>query len=151
MTEPESDSVASPAAESAAGEVDDDLVTAADVETLNRVVVDRAAAFARFGGVALVVVGAIGLAAWAWLMYRFQDQITGPLTYGEGGGPGPSLADRLDAAAGQTVVLVLSVAVIGLGLLVRLVAEYTRVRVGVSLTGYEEGDRFPPESDEEES
>ena len=136
--------------EGAAEEVDDDLVTAADVETLNRAVVSRAAIFARFGGVCLIVAGAVGAVLWAWVTYR-QQVVGYEAIYGFDPPEAPPLtvAQRADLFAEKLPMLLFASLTLGMGLLLRLIAEYTRVQVGISLTGYEEGDRFPPEPDEE--
>ncbi len=58
-------------------------------------------------GAALIVVGSIGMVAWAWTAVRTQ-QVVGPVGLGFGGdfeGPAPSLAQRIDLAAGVYVLV----------------------------------------------
>lgn len=57
--------------------------------------------------------------------------------------------DRVDQFS-TTYGLVLPVVGVALGLALRLMADYTVVRVGGSLTGFEVGDQVPPEADDDD-
>jgi hypothetical protein len=125
-----------------------DTITADDIDTTNAMMVARAAAFARLAGTALVVVGAIGTIAWAWFVVRTQQHLTGlPGGSGFGGldldSRSPSLLDRIDAVPGTVVLLTSAALAVGLGVLLRLGADYTVARTGGSLTGYQVGDELP--------
>jgi hypothetical protein len=125
-----------------------DTVTAADITTTNAMMVARAAAFARIAGSALIVVGTIGALAWAWLTVRIQQRLSDvPVSggfYVDLGSGSPSLLDRIDVLVPSTVVLLMEVALAaGLGVLLRLCADYAVARTGGSLTGYQVGDELP--------
>jgi hypothetical protein len=116
-----------------------------DIVHLNRRTVERTGATARLAGTALVVVGAVGVAAWLWLTVRQQmtldDDGGGPFRTGRFGET--SLTDRLDTAV-TTIGLLLSGAIaVVAGLAVRLLADYTIARTGGSLTGFSVGDPVP--------
>jgi hypothetical protein len=126
---------------------DENVLTADDVAALNGQAVARAAAFTRLAGTAAVIVGAVAAAAWAWGAYRTQARAD------DFGGIGPigldtsvgapyevTLADRLDLLVTGTQLLVAGVLGVGVGLVLRLLADYTVARTGGSLTGFEAGD-----------
>ena len=121
---------------------DDDIVTEADVDDLNRASVERSAVIARMAGSTLVVVGGLGLAAWLWLAYRTQAHATGTPLFGFGDAPDASLADRIDLLANMFMVLLVATMATALGLLVRVVADFLQARIGGSVTGFRVGDRF---------
>jgi hypothetical protein len=134
---------------------DSSTITGEDVTWLNGRSVARAAAFARLAGTALVVVGALGVVAWAWTNVRRQQQLS-EITdlmggFGDDADGGVvsfadrtvSLSERIDAAA-DTITLLLSAALaVAAGYGVRLVAEYTVARTGGSLTAFDVGDPVP--------
>lgn len=114
----------------------DKPVTAEDIAWLNGRLLLRSAAFARYAGVGLVIVGAIGALAWLWATVRLQqdggqtgvfiiDQLTA-------GGEGLSFLDRLDLLGTWMRDLVLSALTIGAGLGLRLAADTAEDRVGAS-------------------
>ena len=126
----------------------DDIVTTEDVVVLNRAVVARASAFARIAGTVMLVVAGLALAAWAWTTVRQQimaeDSFVGiddDLTVGQ----------RVDLVASTFIYVVYAAVAGGVGLGLRLAADYTVARTGGSLTGFEPGDRLPdpdPERDD---
>ena len=122
----------------------DDMLTTDDITSLNRQAVVRAAAFTRLAGTALVVAGAIAMAAWLYLAVRQQQLVDGGDSFS------PSLAvlsedvtfaQRVDLLASQVTLGIWAVVAGGVGLGLRLVADYSVARTGGSLTGYEAGDR----------
>jgi hypothetical protein len=133
---------------------DENTITAQDVEWLNRTSVVRTAAFARLAGSLLVAVGVVGVAAALWNIVRYQQNAEG-YSFGFIGGGGVdgedvSTMDRVDLFS-TTYGLVLPAIGLALGLALRLMADYTVVRVGGSLTGFEPGDEVPPETDDEDA
>jgi hypothetical protein len=123
---------------------DDSLVTAQDVRDLNWAAVDRAAALARIAGTSMVVIGAVTLLAWLWVVVRSQDTIDDVgFTLGGPVDGDPDLATRLDVFASTISVLAFGGLVLGLGAAVRLLADDARTRVGGSVTGFVEGDELP--------
>jgi hypothetical protein len=124
----------------------DDIATAEDIAELNRMAVERSAAFARVAGTVVLVLGAFGTAAWLWLNARLQlrlDDVGGPLgSFGED--DRVSILDRLDTLTAYVEVLIVSVLAAGVGLGLRAVADYLVARTGGSLTGFRVGDRLSP-------
>jgi hypothetical protein len=124
----------------------DDIATADDIAELNRMAVERSAAFARVAGTVVLVLGAFGAAAWLWLNARLQlrlDDVGGPLgSFGED--DGVSILDRLDTLTAYVEVLIVSALAAGVGLGLRAVADYLVARTGGSLTGFRVGDRLAP-------
>jgi hypothetical protein len=119
------------------------VVTEADVDALNRASIARAAAFVKVAGSVLVVVGAVGCAAWAWASVRTQQQISSAanLTFGGSGSPiDIDFVDRIDALTSFVALLVTSAVAVGFGLMLRLGADVVVARSGGSLTGFEPGD-----------
>jgi len=132
-----------------------DTVSPADVDGLNQAVVARGANLARLISTGLFVVAGLGVLAWAWVTLRgvglfgdsfdsFEDE------------PDVELAYRLDAVATYVFVLVISALAAGMGVALRLVADYTVARTGGSLTGVRAGQplasvrRWPPAEAETE-
>jgi hypothetical protein len=119
------------------------VVTANDVDALNRASIERAGAFVRIAGSVLVVVGALGCAAWLWSTIRTQQQLNGSLGFTLGGDRPPidvDLVDRVDLFTPYVGLLVESALVIGFGLALRLIADFLVARSGGTLTGFEPGD-----------
>jgi hypothetical protein len=114
-------------------------VTAADVAGLNQPVVARAAKLTHRAGAALVVVGALGVLAWAWITLRGLG-LLGDSFAGFGDTPDFSFDDRVDLIAGYFSVLLYASLVAGAGLGLRLLADYAVTRTGGSLTGVQEGE-----------
>ncbi len=126
-----------------------DTVTPDDIATLNRMAVERSAVFARIAGTVLVLVGVIGTAAWLWYSVRTQlrlddDQFSATPF----GGPGLSLADRIDVLSGYVDPVVWSAVAAGVGLGLRVLADYAVARTGGSLTGFQIGDDLASDDDE---
>lgn len=122
----------------------DDMLTADDITDLNRQAVVRTAAFARLAGTALVVAGAIAMAAWLYLVVRQQQIVNGGDSFSPSLGvlsEDVSFAQRVDLLASQVTLGIWAVVAVGVGLGLRLVADYSVARTGGSLTGYEPGDR----------
>ena len=127
-----------------------DVVTSEDVRDLNVMTLQRAGFFARVGGDVLVVVGAIGVVAWLWLIVRQQLEGGGFLALTDGsGGEGVSIGERLDAIAGTYGILLQAVLAVAVGLAVRLLAANLLSQLGVSLTGFEPGDPLAPDPEPE--
>jgi hypothetical protein len=110
--------------------------------------VARSGAFARIAGTALIVVGIIGAVAWAWSAVRTQQRLSGlPVPGGfdgfDLGQSSPSLLDRIDAVPNGIVLLVSGALAVGLGVFLRLGADYAVARTGGSLIGYQVGDELP--------
>jgi hypothetical protein len=124
-------------------EQNDEILTADDITALNRQAIVRAAAFSRLAGTALVIAGAIAMAAWLWLAVRQQQivddaEFSAPLSSLD---RDVSFVQRLDLLAGQVTLAMWAVVAVGVGLGLRLVADYSVARTGGTLTGYEPGDR----------
>ena len=66
----------------------DDTATAEDIAELNRMAVERSAAFARVAGTVVLVLGAFGALSWLWLNVRLQLRLEDM-----GGGPLGSFGD----------------------------------------------------------
>jgi hypothetical protein len=121
-----------------------DTIESEDITWLNGRAVERAGAFTRLAGVALVVAGAIGVAAWLWLTVR-QQQAMDDVGGGEFGAVSVdvSLVDRIDAVVGYVPILIYGSLAVGAGLALRLIADYTVARTGGSLSGFAAGDPVP--------
>jgi hypothetical protein len=130
--------------------------TVSDVTGLNQAVVARGANLARLISTGLFVVAGLGVLAWAWVTLRglglfgdsfdrFEDEPDVDLNY------------RLDAVATYVFILVISALAAGLGVALRLVADYTVARTGGSLSGVQAGEplaavhRRPPAATETET
>jgi hypothetical protein len=123
---------------------DDSTIGAEDIARLNGMTVERAGAFARLAGSALVAAGAVGVLAWLWVSVRQQQMIDdGGGGFAFGGEAGPSLVDRIDAFVDYVVFLPWSAVAVGAGFGLRLAADYTTARVGGSLSGFAIGDPVP--------
>ena len=127
---------------STSSEADGDIVTSEDVIVLNRAVVARAAGFARLGGTAVLVVGALGLAAWVWVTVR-QQQMAEDTMVMVPGREDLSFGQRVDLVANTYVYLIYAAVAVAVGVALRLVADYAVARTGGSLTGFEPGDTLP--------
>ena len=127
---------------SATGSGTDDIVTAEDVVVLNRAVVARAAAFARVTGTALLVVAGLALAAWVWVLVRQQQAAEDSLVFVPTGDD-LTVGQRVDLFVNTLAYLVYAAVTGGVGVGLRLLADYAVARTGGSLTGFEAGDRLP--------
>jgi hypothetical protein len=141
--------------------IDDKTLTAEDIAGLNRQAVERAAAFSRLAGTALVIAGAVAAVAWAWTVVRAQQTVDDfgnvePVSVEApsdalaeeaevfdpfGGLFDASFADRVDLLVGQIQLALVAVLTVGVGLGLRLIADYSVARTGGSLTGYQVGDQ----------
>ena len=124
------------------------VVTTNDVEELNRATIRRLGYFAQMAGAVLLVIGAVGVAAWLWLVVRQQlragDGVGG---FSFDGDPGrPTIAGRIDMVMGATGLLVEGALAAATGIAIRLLGGVLRARAGASLTGFEPGDPFPEET-----
>lgn len=110
-------------------------VTADDLVELNDEVLARTASLVRAAGAALMVVGAVGAAAWLWLVAR-QQQLVGDdaafFSFGADEG-GQSFMQRLDGFASSFGYLVSVALTAGFGLLLRFLGQYLTARTGGSL------------------
>jgi hypothetical protein len=125
----------------------DDIVTAEDIAELNRMAVERSAAFARVAGTVVLVLGAFGALSWLWLTVRLQlrlEDMGGPLGSFDEPDEGVSILVRLDTLTAYVEVLVVSALAAGVGLGLRAVADYLVASTGGSLTGFRVGDRLSP-------
>lgn len=102
----------------------------------------RGANLARMAGTGLLVVAGIGVLAWVWLAVRGLGLFGDSFDLFEDV-PEVDLDYRLDAIASHVVVLVNSVLAAGLGVALRLAADYTVARTGGSLTGVRAGEPLP--------
>ena len=125
-------------------QADADTIGAEDVAWLNGRAVERAGAFTRLAGMALIVAGALGVAAWLWITVRQQQMIDdadgGRFAFGDGE---PSLVDRIDALVDYLIFLPWGALTVGAGFGLRLAADYTAARTGGSLTRFTVGDPVP--------
>jgi hypothetical protein len=135
---------------------ENEILTADDISGLNRQAVVRAAAFTRLAGAALVIAGAVAIVACGWIVVRDQLRLDdydaldpvaaqtpaedGPL-FDFDGAFDVTFADRVDVLVGRIGFALTAVVAVGVGLGLRLVADYSVARTGGSLTGYEVGDR----------
>jgi len=123
-----------------------EVITEDDVDELNRQALNRSSAIARLAGSALLVVGAITLLAWVWLVAKQQFDID---EYGLGFDPsaddGPSLGDRLTLFSTTVTLLALGSIAVVFGFLVRMVADFGQLRAGGSITGAVVGQEIPYE------
>jgi hypothetical protein len=123
---------------------DSEILTADDIGGLNQQAVVRAAAFTRLAGTALVIAGAIATAAWLWLVVRQQQLVDDNGTFSTSVAvldEDVSFVQRIDLFAGQVTLGIWAIVALGVGLGLRLVADYSVARTGGSLTGFEAGDR----------
>ncbi len=129
-------------------EAEGDSVSPADVAGLNQAVVARGADLARLISTGLFVVAALGVVAWAWVTLRGLGIFGDPFDrFDEPPDVDPDY--RLDAVATYMFLLVISAMAAGLGVALRLVADYSVARTGGSLTGVRAGEtldagRRPP-------
>jgi hypothetical protein len=144
----------------------DETLTADDITGLNRQSVLRAAAFTRLAGATVLIAGVVAIVAWGWIVVRDQlrlddfgdfdpvaaDSIaveepmdaSDPLVGFETAFDSAfdvTFADRVDVLLGRLGFALTAVMAVGIGLGLRLVADYSVARTGGSLTGYEVGDR----------
>jgi hypothetical protein len=124
-------------------------ITAADVDDLNRASVERAAAIARLAGSLVVAAGAVGLLAWVWVSVRTQQNLGGfTLAFSDVASESdPDLAARIDGFVSSVGLLTSSALAVGVGLAVRLIADYAQTRVGGTVTGFVEGDEVPDDDE----
>jgi hypothetical protein len=124
---------------------DDDGVTARLIALLNRASVERSAAIARIAGSVLIIVGIIGMVMWLWLVVRTQDNANPSgmdFGFGEVDDDVP-LSRRLDLFASTMSALLFSSAAIVLGMLARLLGDYTQSRIGGQRHRVPRGRRLP--------
>jgi hypothetical protein len=127
------------------GTAESSTITGEDVTWLNGRSVERAGAFTRLAGTVVIVAGGVGLLAWLWLTVR-QQQALNDAGSGDGfdfGSSEVTFANRIDALAGYVSLLISAALAVGVGLALRLVAEYTVARTGGSVTGFVAGDPVP--------
>jgi len=129
---------------------DESGITEDDVAELNRGVLRRTATIARHASTGLTVLGLLGVTAWVWIVARQQlvlgggAGISGFFSSGDGH---LSFLQRIDVFV-STLGLLLSAGLVGgLGLALRLAAEYSISASGGSLTGVEAGDPFLEDAD----
>lgn len=83
-------------------------------------------AWCRYGGSALVGLGVVGALTWLWSVVRSQFGDESPIFHVDG----RSWEFRIDAFATHLPLVIESAVVIGVGLALRLVADYTASRAG---------------------
>ncbi len=129
-----------------------DLVTEADVAGLNRAAIARTTAFARLAGTVGIVIGAIAALGWAWLTVRTQGEIGDAASISIGGGApsDPDFTDRIDLVVNSLALLIYAALVAGVGMALRLGADYAEARTGGSLTGLDVGDELLEGDDDED-
>ena len=129
----------------------DGALTVDDIRDLNRMSVERGAAFVRIAGSVVAAIGVVGALAWLWGAIRTQQEALPSAALGFPGASqtkGVSLVDRIDLLAPFMGSLVVAAAVTGFGLLLRLMADFLVDRVGGSTTGFEAGDSLDGGSDD---
>jgi hypothetical protein len=123
----------------------DAVATAEDIATLNRMAVERSAAFTRVAGTAVLVAGLVGVLAWLWYIVRLQlameprTGLTG-VPQIDGLDTDITFLDRVDVVSVYFEPLVVAALAAGIGLALRGVADYMVARTGGSLTGFRVGD-----------
>jgi hypothetical protein len=125
----------------------DEIVTEADVDEINRSALDRSAAIGRLGGSVLVVIGVVGALTWLWLTVK-QQMDASDLGFSGGFIPGedeagPTLADRVTLFSSYFGLLLSASVAFGLGLLLRMLGDYGQIEAGGSITGLAVGDDLP--------
>jgi hypothetical protein len=78
----------------------------------------------------LVGIGLVVGVAWAWQLFRTQQQASGYGYDGSVDGPGPSIAMRVDLAVSSLGLLAYAGMLVGLGFALRLFADMTAARLG---------------------
>jgi hypothetical protein len=144
----------SDADEAATSDPDDDVITTADVDWMNRTMMARSATTVRRAGMALVVAGVVGLLLALWSHWSYQDDLAsvgvGSLDpFGDPTERDVSWTDRLDLFA-RLYGLEVPVTAVGLGFGLRLFADYVVVRTGGSLGPVDVGDAVPPPGPDDE-
>jgi hypothetical protein len=149
-----------------ASDQNDEILTADDIAGLNRQAVIRAAAFTRLAGATVLIAGVVAIVAWGWILVRDQLRLddfddfdpvaaesievgatvadSEPLVDFEtvfDDAFDVTFADRVDVLLGRLGFALTAVMAVGIGLGLRLVADYSVARTGGTLTGYEVGDR----------
>jgi hypothetical protein len=120
----------------------DPTLTADDVAWLDRTSMGRSAKTSRLAGSILAVVGVVVAVAWLWTTVRQQQDLSDAFIGGSAE-PGASFAERIDVAVSQLGLLVTSGILVGVGLLLRLLADHVAFAAGVSPLGLEAGDPSP--------
>jgi hypothetical protein len=117
-------------------------LTEDDITDLNRMSVERGAAFVRMAGSAVVGIGIVGVLAWLWTAVRIQQEATPAeaLNFSVSSQHGVSWIDRIDLLSPYVSSLVVAAAVTAFGFLLRLLADFLVDRVGGTTTGFEAGD-----------
>jgi hypothetical protein len=130
-----------------------DLVTEADVAGLNRAAIARTTAFARLAGTVGIAIGAVAALGWVWLTVRAQGEIGDATNVSFGGGPpsDPDFTDRIDLVVINLALLIYAALVAGVGMALRLGADYAETRTGGSLTGLDVGDELLQADDDEDA
>lgn len=124
--------------------MDDPTVTEADVAELNRTALGRSGRVATIVGTAVAGVGAAGIPAWAWTVYRLLDARARFSATSEYLGPSePSAFNRLDVIASSFGLLLTAALVLGAGVGLRSYGEHLQHRAGRSLSGVLVGDLLP--------
>ena len=129
----------------------DDALTLDDIRDLNRMSVERGAAFVRIAGSIVAGIGVVGALAWLWGAIRTQQEALPSAALGFPGSTQPngvSWVDRIDLLAPFMGSLVVAAAVTAFGLLLRLLADFLVDRVGGSTTGFEAGESLEERSEE---
>jgi hypothetical protein len=120
----------------------DPTLTADDVAWLDRTSMGRSAQTSRLAGSILVVVGVVVAVAWLWTTVRQQQDLSDAFIGGSTE-PGASFAERIDVAVSQLGLLVTSGILVGVGFLLRLLADHVALAAGVSPLGLTAGDPLP--------
>lgn len=142
-----------PGSEGAGATDPDDIATADDIAVLNRMAVERSAAFTRIAGGVVLVIGVVGALSWLWLTVRLQLElddnsgITGVPSI-DGFDERTTWLDRVDSLTSYVHLLVFAGLALGLGLALRTMSDYVVARTGGSLTGFRVGDDLVLQADE---
>lgn len=125
-------------------------ITADDVRELNRGALRTTARIGRSVGTGLMVIGALGAVLWLWIVLRQQQVLggsDGPFGFGVDD-ESPSVKQRLDVLASSFSYLAGVSLTAGVGMALRMAAEYLTATFGGSLTAAAVGDALPTAADD---
>jgi preprotein translocase subunit Sss1 len=134
-------------------ENDDRTITEEDLALLNRTQIGRSATLARHVGTGLIALGCVGMLAWLWMEVRSQQNL-GTLFGSPGDGfeqPSLPFIDRVSIFSSLIVVVIEAGVLIGVGFLLRLLADHVQLAHGISPLGLEVGDPWPESGAAEEA
>ena len=134
-------------------ENDDRTITEEDLALLNRTQISRGATLARHVGTGLIALGCVGAVAWLWLEVRSQQNAGTAFGFPGDGFDKPALpfVDRVSIFSTYFAYLLEAGVLVGVGFLLRLLADHVQLAHGISPLGLKVGDPWPePSWDEDE-